>query len=136
MKVQRTLSHCFCFQEQLMIPIQPNYEFPFINILYEGKMGETLFFKGKQYFCMYMFRANKQHHLQGWNIFTLLSIIQNNKLSPADFSHCRMQIAYKRPQGVRRHLSNTCSHTNYAINYTILNILRIKRYQQTCFLWL
>lgn len=124
-----------------MIPIQPNYEFPFINILYEGKMGRPyfFFFKGKQYFCMCMFRANEQHHLQGWNIFTLLSIIQNNKPSPADFSHCRMQIAYKRPQGVRRHLSNryyTCSHTNYAINYAILNILRIKRYQQTCFLWL
>jgi len=72
---------------------------------------------------MYMLRANEQHHLQSWNIFTLLSIKQNNKPSPADFSHCRMQIAYKRPQGARRHLSNryyTCSHTNYAINYAIL----------------
>lgn len=46
-KVQRrTLPHYFSFQEQLMIPIQPNYEFPFINTLYEGRMGRPYFLRG------------------------------------------------------------------------------------------
>lgn len=54
-----------------------------------------------------MFKANVKYHLWTWSIFTVLSIIQNNKSSPADFSHCEMQIAYKSPRGVRRHVYQT-----------------------------
>lgn len=85
-----------------------------------------------------MFKANEKCHLQNWDIFTLLSIIQNDKPSPADFFHCKMQIAYKSPQGVRRHLSNrpyTYIHRNYVTSSSILDALRARKHRCEPVLW-